>query len=177
MRLICNYCNKEFNGAKSQKFCSRDCVIKSQQKYSREPRKCLNCSKLYIPHSKSQKFCSNNCNNHYRKGKPLSTTKFVTKQCEWCGKEFQVRISSRKRFCNPTCSAFWRNKHFPKIQQKRWSKEHRLKQSKKLSEFNLNPKNNKIIRKRMKENNPMYKKEIIQKMLNTKQQNNTIRIY
>lgn len=65
---------------------------------------------------KERQFCSKDCADKFRTGK--HTSLYVTKTCEWCGKEFELRQSSMnnpkkcRRFCSTSCSALWRNKTY-----------------------------------------------------------------
>lgn len=58
------------------------------------------------------RFCSNNCKNEWKteyyvggKNPNPNSGKRVTKQCEWCEEEFQVRLSKEDsaRFCSLSC--------------------------------------------------------------------------
>lgn len=75
-------------------------------------KKCLNCGKEFNGRE-NRKFCSRVCADSFKRGKQISPR--IIKKCEWCGAEFTILKSQNdnpkkcKRFCSPSCSAFWRN--------------------------------------------------------------------
>jgi very-short-patch-repair endonuclease len=86
------------------------------------------------------------------------------KKCEWCGKE----IIENKRFCNTSCSAYWRNATLGpnRISEstKRANAE-RLKNCWKSKKFRENN------HKRMTQNNPVHRAGVIEKAHKTRLQN------
>lgn len=85
------------------------------------------------------------------------------KQCEWCKKEFEVSDNShgrKRRFCNTSCSAKWRNATFgPNI----ISDETKQKNAEILRNRWKNPEFRKKKIEYMKTDNPVYKEGVIEK--------------
>ena len=94
----------------------------------------------------------------------------MIKICEFCGKEFEVQNNKhgqRKRFCNTSCSAKWRNKTFgPNL----ISEETKRKNAKILSDRWKNPEFRKKKTDYMKEHNPVYIPGVVEKSNKTKLQ-------
>ena len=95
----------------------------------------------------------------------------IKKKCEFCGKEFETQNTvhgNRKRFCNQSCSAKWRIKTYgtpPKTEDGLKRLSDSMKRNWKETSMRENN------RKRMTENNPMSKKEVIEKMIRTREKN------
>lgn len=87
----------------------------------------------------------------------------MIKICEFCGKEFEVpdnKHGQRKRFCNTSCSAKWRNKTFgPNL----ISEETKRKNAKILSDRWKDPEFRKKKTDYMKEHNPVYISGVVEK--------------
>lgn len=94
----------------------------------------------------------------------------MIKICEFCGKEFEVpntKHGQRKRFCNTSCSAKWRNKTFgPNL----ISEETKRKNAKILSDRWKNPEFRKKKTDYMKEHNPVYIPGVVERANKTKLQ-------
>jgi len=94
----------------------------------------------------------------------------MLKICEFCGKTFEVpnnKHGQRKRFCNTSCSAKWRNKTFgPNL----ISEETKKKNAEILSARWKNPEFRKKKTEYMKEHNPVYIPGVIEKSNRTKLQ-------
>lgn len=97
----------------------------------------------------------------------------MIKICEWCGNEFTVddNVHGRqKRFCNTSCSAYWRNNKYgvaPKSEDALKRISDNLKNLWKNPDFR---KNNHI---RMTSNNPMFSDKTIDKMVSTRKSNDS----
>lgn len=121
----CEQCGKEFNGAKDQKFCSRECVYKYQSEkrvgknnpiYNRIKYKCDYCGKEievtpHIYNGNKHIFCSRKCTDKYRSeymnGKNSPLFKRIKCTCSICGKEIykqQSKVKDKKHlFCSTEC--------------------------------------------------------------------------
>ena len=89
-------------------------------------------------------------------------------KCEYCGKDFETTDSvhgKRKRFCNKSCSAFWRNKTYG---PNRISEETRLKNAELLKAKWKNDEFRERNIQRMKTNNPVYMDGVVAKANKTK---------
>lgn len=95
----------------------------------------------------------------------------MIKICEFCGKEFEVsdnKHGQKKRFCNTSCSAKWRNKTFG---ANILSEKTRKKNAKLLSD---RWKDDDFRQKKieyMKTNNPVYQKGVVEKAKLTRLKN------
>lgn len=95
----------------------------------------------------------------------------IKKKCEFCGKEFETKNTvhgNKKRFCNQSCSARWRIKTYgtpPKTEDGLKRLSDSMKRN--WAETSLRDNNH----KRMTEDNPMNKKEVIAKMIRTREKN------
>lgn len=75
---------------------------------------CEYCKKEYQPKTKQkQKFCSRTCKDearHQEKRKVKDRDAIITKNCEWCQKEFSVAYRfSHKKYCCKNCNhQHWR---------------------------------------------------------------------
>lgn len=102
MKKTCPRCGDEFNGRKTQTFCSRSCA-----KFKDLPTKiCERCGEEFRKNPEysyavwsSIRFCSRICRGS---GKPPRRA-----DCELCGSTFQVRTYNGKdaRFCSHDCYA------------------------------------------------------------------------
>lgn len=95
----------------------------------------------------------------------------LIKSCEFCGRDFETDDSKhgqRKRFCNTSCSAKWRNKTFGPNQL---SEETKRKNAERLKARWKDPTFRANNHKRMTENNPVYMDGVVQKANNTKLKN------
>lgn len=126
-----------------------------------ENKICEFCGKSFKPSRKEQRFCSSICGN-------LSRRKYLEpKYCEFCGKELTYQQKKEgNRFCGNSCSM----KH-SKATFKYKPMEYTPAIRQKLSECMKKNWENKEFReqnhKRMTENNPMFNKRTIQKMMNS----------
>jgi hypothetical protein len=104
MKTICQMCNKEFNVKPSRlkrgegKFCSKNCVRKSQSK--KEIVMCENCGKeILIKLSRKKlgqfKFCSRKCQGEWYYKRSI-------KICSICKKEFYNKWQCHK-YCSKEC--------------------------------------------------------------------------
>lgn len=87
----------------------------------------------------------------------------IVRNCEFCGKQFETDDSKhgqRKRFCNTSCSAKWRNKTFGANVP---GEEARKQNSKRLHEKWLDPEFRSANIERMKNNNPVYMEGVVDK--------------
>ena len=148
---ICKQCGYEFkSGHKNQKYCSKECVAKSQE--SKIQLKCSWCGEVLnrtpweIDNQKNQ-FCSRECYYNWKsenqKGKNNPNYKegsHVDIKCSWCGKIKSIHISELDRcsehFCSVECKGKWQSKNAigekgynynpNKTEEEReWDKEHR----------------------------------------------------
>lgn len=121
---ICKNCGTEFFKKHSKHyFCCVDC----KRKYQKENNKgfiatCSNCGQEYNRKSKvkgKNNFCSLDCEKEFKHNES-----HVTKTCEICNKEFEVRKQrSSQRFCSHECQSIWQksqtgelNSHYKKIE-------------------------------------------------------------
>lgn len=95
-QATCNYCGKQFEPTAGGKYCSLECVGKSNRK--RVEKKCEHCGDSFESKpSADRKYCSEPC---YRKGRRNR----VTKECEECGDSFTVRKSAEEQiYCSREC--------------------------------------------------------------------------
>lgn len=95
----------------------------------------------------------------------------MIKQCEFCGKDFEVTDTvhgRQKRFCNTSCSAKWRINTYGKVQV---SEQGRKNQAKSLSNLWKTKEFRDNNHKRMTENNPVYQDGVIKKSHETRLKN------
>lgn len=118
MLKLCSFCGKEFDGKKTQKFCCRDCVVKSQT--TKVEVKCDYCGKTVLKQPYRLKeykhqYCSRECqathtgilqtgeNHHNWNGNGAE----ITFNCENCGKEHKqkkrIYDQFNLHFCSPKC--------------------------------------------------------------------------
>lgn len=111
---LCEFCGKEFNGRKHQKFCCRDCVAKSQT--TKVEVKCDYCGKTVLKQPYRLKdyehqYCSRECQATHtgllRIGENHPNWKQITFNCDNCGKECK-RVKSeydltKLHFCSYEC--------------------------------------------------------------------------
>lgn len=108
---VCPQCGNEFSYMKSKerKFCSKECYIQSKQ--TGTDIKCDNCGKVFhrrqyhIDRQKNQNqnnFCCPECQKEY-----LHKQRFEYRECEVCGKSFEVSKRSTQRFCSDECQHVW----------------------------------------------------------------------
>lgn len=117
VKLVCDFCGKEFYRKKSQvkehNYCSRKCLGQSNRERFRQKgtRICDNCGKEYWDHGKHKyrnqhRFCSKECAYEFK-------TKKVEVLCDWCGKPFLKKKSavakSQHNFCDKDCYLDFRN--------------------------------------------------------------------
>ena len=116
MLKICEFCGKEFDGRKTQKYCCRQCVSKSQQKKIKV--NCSYCGKelLRQPNElkyKKHLYCNSDCKNkHYGllySGENSSKWNGgdIYFNCEICGEEHHLSKAvfnkSKHHYCSPEC--------------------------------------------------------------------------
>ncbi len=111
MLHVCHFCEKEFEGKQSRKFCSHECVTNSQKTGVFIP--CEQCGgpafkrpshiKPHIHH-----FCSYDCHNLYQKenGYQKQLHEVV---CGVCQKVF-IHHALTRRFCSKKCGNVYKNK-------------------------------------------------------------------
>ena len=98
----------------------------------------------------------------------------MLRRCEFCGNPFEVKEkgwTSRKRFCNNSCSAKWRNATYGPNTP---SAEQRQQSSALLKSWWQDDEFRKSVVKRMTTNNPSFNPEVIEKAKRTKLQHGYI---
>lgn len=73
VRKVCAVCQREYWGNPMQKYCSSECREKATKEMARE---------------------------YYREGKKRGT---VRATCEFCGREFECKVSKRATYCSRSC--------------------------------------------------------------------------
>ena len=109
--VTCEYCGKIFPRApanvKNHIFCSTECYLN----YSRETLVCPACGKTFARRKSRIKydmtFCSVECSRIWHRGKNSSSYVREQRECLVCGGKFEVKPSSRKKFCSHTCFYQW----------------------------------------------------------------------
>lgn len=64
---------------------------------------CDNCNTKYLTKKKSERgnnFCTNACKSAYRRKHKID---FISKNCQFCGKEFHSNKYDKVRFCSRSC--------------------------------------------------------------------------
>ena len=112
----CEFCEKEFDGRKNQKFCCRDCVSKSQRK--KVEVTCDYCGKVILKQPNQLKgykhhYCSKKCKDVHTgiiqsgENHPMWDGGKVRYNCEICGKEHSLHKSvydkSEHHYCSKEC--------------------------------------------------------------------------
>lgn len=97
----------------------------------------------------------------------------MKKQCEWCGAEFEVADNvhgRKKRFCNTSCAAFWRNSHYgPNL----ISEETKIKNAERMRMMWKDATFRHTAIERMYNNNPVHKEGVAQRIREKRLQNGT----
>lgn len=98
----CEWCNKEFYVSPCharQKYCNADCMAAS---FRLPLKNCIVCNKEFKPTLSTQICCSRKCGHAYQEDR-------VTKTCDQCGKEYQVKQyrAETTRFCSQQCAGAW----------------------------------------------------------------------
>lgn len=149
VEVECEYCSEEYEELKSRedrtRFCSKECrynwMSENQRKennpmYKGASEPCHRCGEpVYRPPAdlahNEKVFCSDKCrkewlsdfhsgeNNYFYEGAK------ETKDCDWCGNEFEYFKShaSRRRFCSKNCLSEWRSQ-LPPEEQPQWKGGH-----------------------------------------------------
>ena len=113
VKLICQWCGKEYDvrpyKAKTSKYCSVECKNKAHSKrmtgkdnsnygLKHALKVCPNCGKTFNPSKPEIIFCSKRCHSEYVR---------VVQTCLNCGKKYKIRKSekaqNKKRFCSKKC--------------------------------------------------------------------------
>lgn len=120
-KQTCKICSKEFLAPNSthRKYCSPACAYSDPARAAREPkdrgcRICDHCKVEFRVHTGAPKarFCSRDCARlgvgvaamrANRRHVPRS--KFITKKCRCCDREFQSWVSSERVYCSNGCAA------------------------------------------------------------------------
>ena len=130
----CKHCGKEFNARPylKKQFCSQDCYNKWRKEnlsgenspdYKKQKVNCSYCDNelLRTPYelkNKKDHFCNKECfrlwktKNQKGENNPNYKGGNIKKECEWCGKEYDVKISrdEKTRFCSQQCQIEYLNK-------------------------------------------------------------------
>ena len=97
---ICEYCQKEFIGIKTRKYCSLECSHNSRK--NRKNVICIECGKEFeVQDYRDAKFCSYECKNKNR------TSELVEIECNNCHNKFFRKvcdINTTNNFCCKECS-------------------------------------------------------------------------
>ena len=104
--------DKQENG---NSFCSLDCQFEYKHKMANENRKCEICGSIFNCYkNSSQRFCSDKCQAEWQKtlvGELSSHYRRVKHNCDYCGKEFMVKLSKENSgshlFCSVNCRTSW----------------------------------------------------------------------
>lgn len=102
IQLKCLKCGKGFISLKSsnRKYCSKKCY--GLFGIGKIKKICVNCNKSFESYNKNRKYCSDEC---FRKCYKLT---ILTKNCEWCKKDFKTTSSKKKKkFCSRRCHFNW----------------------------------------------------------------------
>lgn len=99
--------NKLISGKYKDTYCSKECSTIAKQ--TGREYVCDNCGKVFYrkpSHAQrhEKQFCCSECSSEF-----LHKTKTVIRQCEICGKEFEVSKSSTQRFCSIQCQGKWQS--------------------------------------------------------------------
>lgn len=98
----CAGCGKNFQrtpgAGRKQRFCSTACYYTTEART--QNRTCEGCGKECTP---GGRFCSYECAHQAKRAKR------ATQQCEYCGKDFQAKVSLGRRFCTSSCASRARN--------------------------------------------------------------------
>lgn len=118
--MQCKYCGKEFKNRKHKKvdgkwldqiYCNIECYNKDKaaRRYI-----CENCGIVFAPaNSHPHRFCSPACMKEFNNKSKEATAErkrqeklesLITKECEWCGKEFTTNLSNKKYCCQECCT-------------------------------------------------------------------------
>ena len=108
--------NKERNSATKKRW--KDKTRNLRNKYddmNKQNKECVTCGKKYVGHFQS-KTCSDKCRKaHISKGwKRRNPKSEIHKDCEYCGKSFEVYRAKRAKFCSVKCQRAERNARLPK---------------------------------------------------------------
>jgi endogenous inhibitor of DNA gyrase (YacG/DUF329 family) len=96
-KVICKYCNKEFEvnqENKNIKFCSDECKSKSRIKINILNMKCINCGKEYYTENLDKDTCTLKCKRE---------VKLIKVTCPICNKEFNTPRAAPRKFCGTEC--------------------------------------------------------------------------
>ena len=112
----CEFCGKEFDGRKQQKYCCRNCASKSQEKKIK--LECDYCGKIIFKqpnqiNNSKHHYCSDICRNKHTgilqsgENHPNWNGGDIYFNCEICGKEHHLsKIAynkSKDHYCSPEC--------------------------------------------------------------------------
>lgn len=195
---ICPACNKTFSVTKRNKnkiYCCKKCAdegLKIIHYDMTNPPVCKNCGATlsHARANKGNKFCNNDCFLEYRKKqKEIKENSIPTKYCCICNKELsRQQVKDNRICCSAKCAYLYRvnkygceSKRNPgkfeqssTAQEKRKSEEYITNMSKLMQDNWKNTSfRNKVIT-RMKENNPVHDRNIINKINETKKKNGTL---
>jgi G:T-mismatch repair DNA endonuclease (very short patch repair protein) len=109
MKIICKYCQKEFEWENRQKkYCSKECrnLGKKNIPLKEYRRICPVCDKEFIANNARSIFCSESCKQKDWKSKNIREYSHI---CLYCNKEFISGVKKTK-FCSLECSATHKNK-------------------------------------------------------------------
>lgn len=97
---ICEYCNKEFLGIKTRKYCSQECSHNSRKR--RKKLICEECGiEFEVQDYRDAKFCSYECKNKNQ------SSDIIEIFCDNCGESFlrkEHKINETHNFCCKNCS-------------------------------------------------------------------------
>jgi hypothetical protein len=97
MIKVCLYCGKEFKGDRTSKYCSRECVHKSQIR--KVSLVCPICNRTVLVRN-GAKYCGRACANKAKIVRPVRET--FSKKCKICNKPFKT-VKSNKECCSAKC--------------------------------------------------------------------------
>ena len=122
---------------------------------------CEYCKKEFEPNRKEQRFCCFQCGNLSRR------KKYEPKYCKLCGKELtRKQIKEGNKFCGNSCSMKYKKANYT-FKPMEYTKEMREKLSESMKKNWQNEQFRADNYKRMTKDNPMFKQENINKMMNS----------
>ena len=101
----CKICGKEYIKKHSRHYyCSKKCKYQNAKLVCKNKYTCVNCNKEFYSHLYKHGlfFCCHECSVEYH-----SKIAKITRQCEWCKKDFVCNRSETKRFCSIKCQSMW----------------------------------------------------------------------
>lgn len=100
--FVCCHCQKQFTGRR-RKFCSRGCMIASNNERKRNPsteKACAWCSAAFVTSGKSS-YCGDNCRDEAKRHRDRNRNKKPPADCGQCGIPC---LGRRRKYCSDKCS-------------------------------------------------------------------------